>query len=193
MRILSLILFVAGCTGSSTLDTRVRSEPLQHRAAAGTCPGERPAAGCTAQVFAMDCHADSECSDGTNGRCNGNAHDGCSCSYDECFTDAECPGGQVCDCRGAWHYGASGGPNRCMPANCKTDSDCGPGNYCSPSLDPVCGQYLGVAGWYCHTDKDDCTNDSDCGADGSFQWSAPFCSYRPEVGRWTCSTSGCAG
>jgi hypothetical protein len=139
----------------------------------------------------MMCNADSQCTAGTNGRCVGNGHDGCSCSYDTCSTDADCPSGQLCDCRDLWHYG-SNGPNSCLPSNCRVDADCGPGGYCSPSLDSGCGLYLGVTGWFCHTAHDTCVNDSECaGLDGGF--GAPFCAYHPEAGHWACSTTQCAG
>ena len=121
----------------------------------------------------------------------GNGHDGCSCSYDTCVVDSDCKTGELCDCRSPWHYGDKG-PARCLPGNCRTDADCGTDGYCSPSMDFGCGAYLGVTGWFCHTPADSCTNDSDCkNLDGG--WGTPFCCYRPEVGRWACSTSMCAG
>jgi hypothetical protein len=167
--------------------------PLAHRPAALSCPSTRPAYDCGATAPAglpVTCRLDSDCTDGMDGRCVGNGHDGCSCSYDRCSSDADCTAGTLCDCRDQWHYG-SNGPNQCLSANCRTDADCGPGGYCSPSLDPTCGAFAGVTLWRCHTPEDSCVNDSDCARpDGG---GIPFCGYRPELGHWACSATLCAG
>jgi hypothetical protein len=44
------------------------------------------------------------------------------------------------------------------------DSDCASG-YCSPSVGSL-GTFYGIQGYYCHTPKDTCSNDSDCGGGG---------------------------
>lgn len=196
-------LLAAGCgtalqrgddDGGTIVDmAKPSKEPLIHRPTADACTATRAPFNCdiSGSGAPAECSVDSECTQGQNGRCVGNPHDGCSCSYDQCVTDADCGSNQLCSCRQDWHYGA-GGPNVCMMSNCRVDADCGAGGYCSPSYDAQCGAYFGVTGWFCHTKKDECVNDSDCAqVDGG--WSAPFCGYRPEVGHWACSTTQCVG
>lgn len=168
-----------------------KREPLIHRPTAEACPTSRPAYNCNVSGPPATCSADSDCSAGTNGRCVGNGHDGCSCSYDTCATDGDCGSDQLCSCRQAWHYGDNG-PNQCLVSNCRVDADCGTGGYCSPSFDAQCGSYFGVTGWYCHTEKDKCLDDRDCtGLDGGF--GAAFCGYQPALGYWACATTQCVG
>lgn len=198
-----LWLGAAGCStalhnsddgGTSRDMKRVTVEPLIHRPSADPCPSTRPPGGCdiAGSGAPADCQADNDCTAGTNGRCVGNPHDGCSCSYDACTNDSQCASDSLCSCRQQWHYGAQG-PNYCMKSNCHIDADCGAGAYCSPSFDSQCGAYFGVTGWYCHTTKDECVNDSDCVGKVDGGWSAPFCGYRPELDKWVCSTTQCVG
>jgi hypothetical protein len=98
------------------------------------------------------------------------------CVYDNCATDADCDPGKVCFCS----------PNdsaQCFSAgNCRTDADCGGGatGFCSPSYGSDCSGYHWYSGYYCHTPKDTCIEDSDCtGKD--------FCSYDVVDGRWECT------
>lgn len=78
----------------------------------------------------------------------------------------------------------------CLAGNCRTDSDCANGGYCSPTLGQ-CGNYTGVIGYYCHTPSDECTDDSDCTGNPT---SGPgYCMYSPEVAHWLCSYSHCVG
>src|SRR5262249_3727774 len=133
--------------------------------------------------------------DGHNGRCTGNGHDGWTCTYDECFTDADCvrtiDGGVqkgLCGC-GALRFGN----NACFyGGNCVVDADCGPPGkgFCSPSYGS-CGNYGGVVGYFCHKPDDTCTNDVDCGATG--QVNDPYCAYSPTVGHFVCGTTHCVG
>jgi hypothetical protein len=188
-----LLLFLVVSCGGGLPGPHPSPVPLVHRPSAPTCPSDRPTYNCGEHVTGppVSCHLDSDCVSGSNGRCVGNGHDGCSCSYDTCTSDAGCPSGTLCDCRDQWHYGTNG-PNQCLPSNCRVDADCGPGGYCSPTFSD-CGAYSGVTGWFCHTAADTCTNDSDCsGVDGGL-FGTPYCAYRPEVGHWACSTSQCAG
>jgi hypothetical protein len=126
------------------------------------------------------CSKDSQCTDGgVNGRCiqsNGGAAS-CSCTYDKCLHDTDCKTGDLCVCHGSGYSDGEG--NTCTPGNCRVDSDCGTGGFCSPSHGTSgCG---GVTGYYCHTAKDTCTDDSDCG--GS---SIDICAWSAKQGRWTC-------
>jgi hypothetical protein len=74
--------------------------------------------------------------------------------------------------------------NFCLAGNCRVDADCGAGGYCSPTFGS-CGSFFGVVGYYCHTPKDKCVDDSDCPPGD--------CRYDPIGGSWACGTSFCAG
>jgi hypothetical protein len=68
-----------------------------------------------------------------------------------CVTDEECPLGNICEC------GAT--VNRCVPATCKADADCGPGLLCaSYSRHLECG----AVGYACQTPRDTCRGDIQC-------------------------------
>jgi hypothetical protein len=113
------------------------------------------------------------------------------CNYDDCFADNACAMGQVCVCgSGSGALGRT--PNRCLTGNCQVDADCGGPRFCSPSLDPTCGTFTGVVGYFCHTPQDTCYVDSDCGPpDGS--GASGFCAYQPAMGHWACSYGVCSG
>lgn len=168
---------------------RMPEVPLVHRATADPCPTTRPPGGCTFSGPLSSCTSDAQCTAGNNGRCTGDPHDGCRCTYDECVTDGDCASGTLCDCRTPGK-GLAPGPNRCLTAGCRLDSDCGAGGYCSPTLDPSCGAFTGRTGWYCHTASDTCTNDRECPMDGG---AGAYCGYHPEVGHWQCGYTVCAG
>jgi Cys-rich repeat protein len=94
--------------------------------------------------------------------------------------DTDCPTGQTCACHGAAY--SSGAGNTCIQGNCRVDSDCGSGGYCSPAENSMsCG---GVLGYYCHTAADLCVNDSDCGSD------LQVCTYSTTAGHWECQMEG---
>jgi hypothetical protein len=98
--------------------------------------------------------------------------------------------GGPCSCRPATQAGQgivapmSTSNNYCLMGNCRVDADCGAGGYCSPTFGS-CGSFFGVVGYYCHTPKDKCVDDSDC--------KAADCRYDPVGGSWACGTSFCAG
>jgi hypothetical protein len=75
-----------------------------------------------------------------------------------------------------------------MKGNCRIDTDCGEGGFCSPSTAESCGNMSGVTGYWCHTSKDTCKNDSDCAAQQN-----GYCSYHETIGAWACSYGICAG
>jgi len=135
---------------------------------------------CKQDVDCTDLFLDGPC---VNGAC---------ADIDHCMHDSDCPGStDVCSCypqtlvMGGFSYG-----NACVAGNCRTDADCGPGGFCSPTVDPQCGGYRGVQGYDCHTCEDTCVDDTDCG-DG--KPGSPYCAYDPTVGHWTCGTGVCAG
>jgi hypothetical protein len=128
------------------------------------------------------CSTDADCADaGPNGRCDmstGGGAQRCFCASDMCADDSTCPSGQTCACHGSAYLGQG---NTCVPGNCRVDSDCGTGGYCSPSRGS--GNCGGIVGYYCHTAQDKCVNDSDCAdAGGAFA-----CDWSPTAGYWKCS------
>jgi len=203
----------AGATADAG-DARAPRTPQRHRAAGAACPQDRGsgsfalfAGQCSAPPGIEDCHGDSECTAGANGRCNRTVPPiACQsdCSYDDCFDDSACPDRVPCQCR---EQATDSQPNACVTSsNCRVDGDCGPGGYCSPSvLDDfcfcpspalcdasdkcyagnmqvpcACGDACGH-GYYCHTASDTCVDDEDCGGQGT-------CNYDRLAGRWSCST-----
>lgn len=198
----STMMAEGSADGSGVEDGEV---PLNHRADASACPVQRGSISpqpCDAAECAGDCTSDSDCEAGVNGRC-GLGPSGppyYACGYDECLQNSDCDAEAPCLCRPS---GTSIYANICLSGgNCAADSDCGPGGYCSPSaLGCVClstalcgdsgacyagGQQFPCAcgdacghGYFCHTPRDVCVNDSDCPAGG--------CNYDPGNQRWECA------
>jgi hypothetical protein len=172
-------------SGSSSSGGHV---PVNHRPSDAQCTTTAPPGDCSFDNPGAACHSDADCSEaGSSGRCIvPNGPPTCFCTWDSCTGDSECKTGQTCACHGSAYTAGVG--NTCAPGNCRVDADCGSGGYCSPSAATnTCGT---LSGYYCHTPKDQCTNDSDCGS------SAPgnMCIYSPSTGYWSCQQSGlCAG
>jgi hypothetical protein len=183
-----------GTTGAGGMSGRV---PVKHRAVAVACSTDRAAGTCdptgsNIPDAGLACRKDAECTAGANGRCSlGGRVLACQCTYDTCATDADCAQmGGPCECRPAGQGIVAPPPttmNVCKAGNCRVDKDCGTAGYCSPSLGS-CGNYLGVTGYYCHTAKDKCTDDTDCQAQGGGD-----CRYDSVTNAWACATSQCAG
>jgi hypothetical protein len=175
--------------------------PAVHRDVASMCPDTR-GAGVTSDAggpdagFPGECASDADCTQGKNGRClppQGNLRADL-CSYDDCANDADCPGGKVCTCgTPIGQNGSDGTPirtgNRCVPANCHLDADCGAGGFCSPTVDTTCGSRSGIVGYYCHTPSDECVKDDQC-TDGGLPG---YCAYDPMKAHWVCEYGFCAG
>ena len=184
---------VKGVDGDTTrLDASVPAPdsgltpPEKHRPAPVKCDNVRPSppVGSSPQGT---CSAHSDCTQGKNGRCSA-SRVGYTCTYDECFEDSDCGTGGVCQCEG----GFRSDNNVCLKSVCQIDADCGPGSWCSPSFGD-CGNYTGVTGYYCHTPKDECINDSDCVGQGPVGPGTPYCMYNEAAGYWQCSSSHCVG
>lgn len=158
-------------------------EPELHRPMSIDCDRTRPSPEVIPDPnFMNECTAHSDCTAGENGRCL-QMRFGYTCTYDTCFSDSDCA--NVCECGGAFRSDA----NMCLPEGaCRIDADCGANGFCSPTRGD-CGDFLGTVGYYCHTDRDECIDDSDCEAMG-FQW---YCRFDRLGGRWSCSDSQCAG
>jgi hypothetical protein len=157
--------------------------PTEHRATATAC---QPTAGPPLPDAGLSaCTADSDCAgDGAYtpfGHCLHGV-----CSFDQCLTDSDCTGG-VCGCSTDYYGGnAAYHPNICVAANCRVDSECGAGGYCSPSRGR-CGTF---EGFYCHGPSDTCVNpQTDCTSCSS----GFSCVYAPTVGAFVCGGSVCNG
>ncbi len=159
-------------------------EPQKHRAVAEACPMDRPVVNVQDDMGEGSCSANEDCDEGDNGRCV-NSRGGNMCSYDLCFEDSDCEsmGAGVCDCRADNAFEA----NVCRRGDCRVDSDCGDGGYCSPSFGS-CGYYSGVVAYYCHTPQDECVDDADCDEN-----TGAYCAFDTQRGLWACSTLGCDG
>jgi hypothetical protein len=157
--------------------------PIHHRQAGAACPQQRAPGSVFVNTCAPGlaglCAQDADCAAGTNGRCLGARLLSCAgqCDYDECFGDSDCPASQPCACR---ESSSNSEANSCRKgSNCRIDGDCGPCGFCSPTPtspfcvctspafcnppDPhaTCGDSCGH-GYFCHTAKDTCLEDSDC-------------------------------
>jgi hypothetical protein len=192
---------INGCGGEtagsgSTLppDGAVIPVPAKHRASALQCSQSAPVGTCACNgtcaaatdAFQRTCSTDNDCTDaGTNGRCAqalGPAT--CGCTSDTCNGDDDCATGQTCACHGSPYTFGSG--NTCVPGNCRVDADCGAGGYCSPTPALPCNvdgraPFCQAVGYYCHTTRDQCVDDSDCQGVGF-----PGCLFDPSVGYWRC-------
>lgn len=164
------------------------SVPDQHRPTEVTCDHSRPSTVPDGGYGFPpgNCESDAECADGgADGRCTVNPGAGSICTYDQCFTDSDCADGGICSCRDYQGYQI----NACVPGNCHVDADCGDGGYCSP-VEGGCPPFVGILGYYCHTPKDECVNDSDC----SSVVPGLYCIYDPTVEtRWFCAPIDCTG
>jgi hypothetical protein len=202
---LLLVALGSSCGAKNPGSTTLGRIPANHRADNSLCTQAAPAGTCSVNSGCVDggsggscltspdpsrwhCLSDSDCADaGANGRCTswlGPA--GCSCTSDQCAGDSACPSGQTCACHGSpYMFGAGNG---CVPGNCRIDADCGASAYCSPTPALPCNMggrdmYCQGLGYYCHTPKDECLDDSDCQAVGQ-----PGCLYDVSAGHWKCES-----
>jgi hypothetical protein len=143
------------------------------------------------------CSTDADCvapPPGPTGKCVASSS-GSVCDWNQCTVDTDCPetdGNAVCICQGqSFGWGHQSYGSSCVASNCRTDADCGAGGFCSPTVSSSCGPFYGTVGFYCHTCKDTCIDDSDCPADMFGQ--AGYCAYDPSVGHWACGNTFCAG
>lgn len=170
--------------GGDTSDASTATTPLVHRSQAVPCTAVRPPS--TPSGLPGACMNDADCTMGMNGRCVVVGFTMTKCSYDECAMDGDCGAASVCECRQSTNDGA----NTCQRGNCKMDADC-PSGFCSPSalsLTFNCRMNVstGSFGYFCHSSKDECGNDSDCGATPTSR-----CIFNPDQARFTCTTIVC--
>jgi hypothetical protein len=177
---------IVGATGDAGTSSVSTQPPINHRPSDALCSSVPPAADCMLGAPADTCERDSQCTAGVNGRCFANG-DGpishCECTYDECQHDSQCSGGSTCVCHGSPYTGGAG--NTCKASDCRVDADCGSGGFCSPSMDVTQCNGAGVAGYFCHTASDQCTNDSDCPQATA---GPEACVYTASAGHWACAT-----
>lgn len=174
----------ANSRDASTPGASKTTVPASHRAEAAVCPEQRSAGSGPQGSCGTDsppgCLSDADCTAGTNGRCLPDWRFPClaSCSYDTCFSDSDCADNQPCQCRDS---ASSTDPNVCASGgNCRVDTDCGPGGYCSPGSSSQCLCNRPCSGeYFCHTPNDTCLEDSDCGSQGN-------CIYDVVTKRWVC-------
>jgi hypothetical protein len=174
-----------GSDAGSSTNIRI---PLNHRASGEACPSARGAG----SIMACDydsgppptCLHDSDCTAGINGRCETPEFIplACqtACSYDACASDSDCPAQVPCDCRTS---ASDNSANVCVTGSaCRIDSDCGSGGYCSPSAGY--GSFHCETAYFCHTAKDTCVDDTDCG-------SSQKCEFDTTAGIWACGGPTC--
>ncbi|MBL8719770.1 MAG: hypothetical protein JNL79_27520 [Myxococcales bacterium] len=134
------------------------------------------------------CSDDKDCA-GREPKCVGGR-----CTVARCREDGDCLKGQMCQCGTAYAQSQNARPQHCLPAGCRTDADCGPSGYCSPTLDLECGSYRGISGWYCHGPRDACVDDEDCvSAQPGSEPRQGYCAYSLVAGRFVCAFAACAG
>ena len=120
----------------------------------------------------IPCSSDSECpSDAT---CGDNKV--CYLAPD-CDGDSDCGAGNACICAGVVGVSAAVAYNQCVPAECRSDADCGGYSCTASNVDP-CGS---LGGLYCHTERDECARHSDCGD--------RLCAFDTSARAWRCTDS----
>jgi hypothetical protein len=174
-----VLAFVALAAAAAGCGSAVHPTPSVHRAVVLACPMTNTPGGLT-------CTTDADCSKViAAATCQAGF-----CNFDQCTSDADCGGTNVCSCRGDTHGNAgTAGYRTCLQSKCRVDADCGPGGYCSPSVSSDCGPFFGIAGYFCHTPDDACTDDSEC-QQGSTKG---YCAWQPALGHWGCGYTFCAG
>jgi len=97
-------------------------------------------------------------------------------SFNECITpcasDADCAADEACVCEMAYPNNFA---TRCVPADCRTDADCG-GLECGISR----SECRFVDRLTCRTAADECHGDANCPGNSY------FCSYDEEIMHWQC-------
>jgi hypothetical protein len=192
--------------------------PARHRSTGSACVAERgtgvdvPQCAEGEHPVKPGCVHDSDCTNGTRGRCLAYGGPACltGCAYDTCASDSDCPSNQPCECRSS---ASSAQANSCVTeGDCRVDADCGAGGYCSPSLvgevgtcygpatcwpdAGACSLYTPESGWKnvpcsCQVSCGHgyfCHNARDTCIDDPDCGGDGTCNYDPETKHWSCST-----
>jgi hypothetical protein len=101
------------------------------------------------------CGSSCDCSAYAYGTCTQTFDESCECTPG-CKTDADCSPGSICVCGGVL---STTTVTRCVPSNCTTSSDCGPGLCGISEFGDNCGFYYNAG---CAGPDDECHIDSDC-------------------------------
>jgi hypothetical protein len=116
------------------------------------------------------CQGDAECTAAPGGYCARSIRT--SCVYNEC--DDACGPNARCECQYV---------RTCVPADCFSDAECGAGFRCEGTLDVQCGNLYPPVGYHCHTARDECQSDAECGMGN--------CVFDPALSAWSCRTLNC--
>ena len=140
-----------------------------HRAMALDCDPTIDTLSCGGTEDNKECEADSDCTDGPNGKCvtgiNYAEYEGqedrtyCRCEY-ACERDEDCGVGEVCVCNEVVETGIS--QSSCQPANCQTDADCESGECGISSYNDGCTDLVGLA---CRSSQDACRLHDECSSE----------------------------
>jgi len=206
----ALIATTASC--SSAADKTATRAPASHRLATSVCPQERGAGGACSQSGCTqdsDCTsgANGRCLQVLGPACQS------YCSYDDCTGDSDCTGNTPCACRSSssdtaantcatesnCRVDADCGPGGfCSPSLLGSPCQCISESFCQPGSGGGCSETGpdGVTksvpcsctgncgpGYFCHTPKDSCVDDSDC-ASGK-------CNFEVTSKLWMCTLMIC--
>lgn len=193
--LIGMLVVAAWLFGGFTMLRRT-SKPSRSRPSAPVCAVER-GPGKPRHQPSSKCQTDAECTTGKNGRCQPAADWGRmipvdECTYDACLVDNDCGPNALCEC-GHDATTEGGGVHHCVPAECRTDADCG-SQACSPSIG-LCMRGYSSGKYYCHTVLDECRQDSDCPRPRSSKRAyGPVdvrCGYSTATRRWVCMSEEC--
>lgn len=180
-------------TGTCRGDLLLQIPELTAPSGLERCPDgqvHRPAATACAHPFAVEpCPGPDPC-DGAAcdelgaGACHRLADQVCHCRY-PCTSDADCQPDAACLCASglpldADVYDVYVPTSECVPADCRSDADCG--DFLCALSPGLCG-YATVRGLFCHTAADECTVDADCDDPDL----GHLCLFDLEQARWRCT------
>jgi hypothetical protein len=122
------------------------------------------------------CGSDADCLEGTTCGALGGCYEPPACDG-----DSQCGDGSVCICASQYAandvaFASAVAFNQCVPAQCHSDDDCS-GYSCGLSVERCSGR---VDGLFCHSERDECTQHSDCGD------AERVCAYDASAARWRC-------
>lgn len=138
----------------------------------GECTSPTPVRSCVyPSQFGNGCLQDADCAAAPGGHCRRGL--ATTCEYNECDGDS-CGPTARCECQYV---------RTCVAADCFSDAECGAGFRCEGSLALECGNLYPPVGYHCHTERDECQSDADCGTQS--------CVFDPALSRWSCRTFDC--
>ncbi|MFT4978907.1 MAG: hypothetical protein ACI8S6_004817 [Myxococcota bacterium] len=189
----------AVCEGAEPITGRSNLYTGFYRCPDGTAHRIDPAAvdpnwdhqSCQGTEEDRDCLSDSDCTDGTYGRCvtSTSEPDGqslCGCRY-SCSIDDDCNVGRACV---APEVGTTGSDYPvCVEAICEDGESCASGECGFSTTFDGCGHTLRQG---CRSDADDCRVDTDCEGDtGPWSKSELSCGIEYDGSTWTCNGLDC--